>query len=1155
VVAGIAEHRQLVRSVCRHAPTSALAGRRPAHPGQPALLRHIALRLPGFTHTLPLLVLFLLLLAASPLDAASRDFPGADNPLSEPRFTSVGVGIIPRYVVPTIAQDRAGFLWIATGDGLVRFDGYRFRPQERESPDPAARNLGWIRALLAGRDGRLWIGTESDGLAVYDPASETVTACSDERQDRDLVLPTIRALAEDAAGGIWVGSEGGGLQRFDPGSGHFARYRHSGQPGDLPDNRVQALLVDRQGTLWVGTWAGLSRRRTGSDRFEPVFSAPGAGGTNLAGRIVQTLFEASDGRIWAGTQQGDLAIVDPATSEGLLVDERPGSTTADGVSSLVEVPEGLMWAGRSSGIAVHDLHDGRLLQRLQHDPRRPASLAGNEVAVLMRDHSGLIWVGGYGLGLQRHDPNNRAIWLRSADTTPASPFAEADVRSVLRLGNGEIWTATRKGGVAVMDGQLRVIGAVWPQPPRPARVAVAAVSESLPPVRIEEMAQASDGTVWLGADSRLYQFTPDRRQLRSLAHDGGVTRGFLDSSDGALWVATQDGVYCLPPGASEIVRVAQQGGRPLRAEVNAVVEAPDQSVWVGTAKGLFRAPPGSRELQPVEAPAGAGLGNPIVIGLLFDRQQTLWLDTAVTGLHRMTHWDGQRATFEGISARHGIVNRPYGGNLLADARGRIWTQMYVYDPASDRLDELTAADGADLGTGWFQAHAQTADGRMLFGGSKGILVVRPERFDASTHQPPLLISELSIDGQRQPAGRIGDGLRLTPEQRSFSVSFAALDYSDPGRLRYAYQLQGFDAGWIETTADSRVASYSNLDPGDYVLRIRGSNRSGTWSRHELAIPVHVQPAWWQGTAFRLALAALALLMIYALVQLRTRQLRSRQAELKRIVRERTSELERLALALQRESAALAESSLTDPLTGLRNRRFLTQHVEADLALAVRAYESHLNYGAYLRDDAGLVFFLLDLDHFKQVNDHHGHAAGDAVLKQMSSRLGTVFRDSDYLVRWGGEEFLVVARATPPAHAAELAERARAAIADQPFDLDDGSRLARTCSIGFCCFPLSAQHADALDWNAMVNIADAALYAVKSAGRNGWLGALAAREQSAAALLARSRRPLAEWAQSGEIDLVCSAGLGGMTAAWMRNETPGTAPEKAPSTGCAEQTEA
>lgn len=891
---------------------------------------------------------------------------------------------------------------------------------------------------------------------------------------------------------------------------------------------MQALLIDRQGTLWVGTWAGLSRRRRGGNYFEPVFSSQEAsGGANLAGRIVQALFEASDGRIWAGTQQGDLAIIDPATTQGLLLDRAVDTAIQGTVSSLVEAPGGRMWVGRSSGIELYEVASGHLVQRLQHDLRKRSGLAGNEVTVLMRDHAGLIWVGGFGLGLQHHDPNNRSLWLRGADPQPNGPFAEADVRSRLQVDNGEIWVATHKGGVAVMDSQLRVTGAVWPQAPGQARVAAQVSRQPLPLARVEAMAQARDGTVWLGADSVLYHFGRGYRQLRTLPHGGGMARRLLASTDGSLWVATQDGVFRLPPGTAEVVRVSQQGGQPLRADINALAEATDGSVWVGSGKGLFRVAAGGDEMQPVETQVGAGLGTPSVIGLLFDHQQTLWVDTAVTGLHRMSRWDGQPVTFERISERHGIVSRPFGGNLLEDGRGRIWTQMYVYDPATDRLDELTAADGADLGIGWFLSRAKTADGRLLFGGSKGILVVRPERFDVSAYAPPLVISELSINGQRQAASRALEGLQLAPHERSFSLVFAAFDYSDPGRIRYAYQLEGFDPDWINTTADSRAASYGNLDPGSYVLRVRATNRSGAWSPHELAIKVDVQPAWWQSAWFRLAMLALATMMVCALVQLRTRHLRARQAGLERTVRERTAELEQLALALQRESAALEQSSLTDPLTGLRNRRFLTRHIEADAALVVRQYKSHLKYGESLRDDAGLVFFLFDIDHFKQVNDQHGHAAGDAVLMQMSGRLGEVFRDTDYLIRWGGEEFLVVARGTLRTHAAELAERARAAVADRPFELDDGSLLSRTCSIGFCCFPLSTQHAGTVDWSTAVKIADAALYVVKSAGRDGWLGALSARSESAERLLGWSLKPLADWTFSGDLNVIWSPDHSGL----------------------------
>ncbi|MBY0234617.1 MAG: diguanylate cyclase, partial [Burkholderiaceae bacterium] len=567
-----------------------------------------------------------------------------------------------------------------------------------------------------------------------------------------------------------------------------------------------------------------------------------------------------------------------------------------------------------------------------------------------------------------------------------------------------------------------------------------------------------------------------------------------------------DGLYRLAPGAERPTRIALQDGQPLSGEVHVITEAPDHSYWVGSMKGLFRIPPGGQALEPVRSPVGTGLGNPVVLGLLFDRRQTLWVDTAVAGLHRMSAWDGRQASFERISERYGIVNRPYGANLLEDRRGRIWTQMHVYDPVSDRMDQLTPSDGVDIGTPWFFSFTPLQDGRMLFGGAKGVAVVEPEHFERPSHAPPLVVAELRINGERQHAGQLQSGLLLRPEQRSFSVEFAALDYALPGSSRYAYRLQGFDPDWIDTGADLRVASYSNLSPGDYLLQVRAHNRSGVARAQELAIAVKVLPAWWQRWWFLLIVLVLAAGLLLGLVQLRTRQLRMRQLWLERKVRERTQ--------------ALEDASLSDPLTGLRNRRFLAHHIESDVGLSLRRHQTHQRRGdtseAASADGGDLIFFLLDIDHFKQVNDEFGHAAGDAVLQQMRDRLRLVFRESDYLVRWGGEEFLIVARESSRAHAAELAARACAAVAAQPFRLDDGRLLSKTCSLGFACFPLAPGAPTALDWTQVINLADAALYQVKRGGRNGWLGAISCAGEDAAAVKASARQAWAHWVGSGDL---------------------------------------
>ena len=1038
------------------------------------------------------------------------------EPLFEPRFESVGVGVIPRGVVATMAQDKAGFLWIASGDGLLRYDGYRFRAQERDHAQPALRNLGWIRAMLPARDGRLWIGTETEGLAVYDPITDKVTSASPQADVINSPRHTIFALAEDHEGAIWSGMVGGGLQRFDPASGAVTTYLRSPTPGSLPDDRVQALLVDRRGDLWVGTWNGVSRRVKGSDRFETISLRAGA---NDADAAVHALIEASDGRIWVGTRQGGIAIINPHAAAGQMLERsgEPDKPQLAAISSFVEDQGGLMWVGRAVGIDIHRVADGQKLRHLEHDPGKASSLAANEVTRMIRDTSGAIWVAGLGLGIQRHDPGNRAIWVRGPDVSASSPMRVPDVRALLQLQSGEVLAAVHSAGVVRLDADFRVAGLI-----KATRLPGVGKQPGAARPDVSVMVQARDGTVWLGSDTGLVHLSQTLEPLRTVPWRAGHVRRLLIEPDGTLWIAAQDGLFRLKPGAETAEAINPTGDESLRGEVTALAIAPDQSLWVGGSQGLFRVARGSARLHRVAMAAGHELGNPVVIGMLVDRQQVLWVDTAVAGLHRLLRWDGQVATFDRISERHGIVSRPFGSNLLEDARGRIWTHMHVYDPKADTLAELKPSDGVGFGTGWFFSYTELTDRRFLFGGSKGLLVVDPARFDVYGYAPRLVLSELRINGQREKLSRVDQGLRVTPDQRSFSLEFSALDFSDPVRNRYAYRLEGFDPDWIAASAEQRVASYSNLMPGDYTLHVRGSNRSGQWSPDELAVRLQVLPAWWQTWWFKGAVVVLLAAAILLMVYVRTTQLRRRHLVLENTVRVRTAELEELTQLLEQESIALKESSLTDPMTGFHNRRFLSQRIDGDVSMVERLYDGHNQHGAPLSEGSDLVFFLVDIDHFKKVNDDHGHAAGDTVIIEFCDRMRRVFRDSDYLVRWGGEEFLVVARGTVRAHAQEVAERLRCAIADVPFLLPDGTSLHKTCSIGFACYPLAPEQARALRWDEAVHLADEALYLVKSGGRNGWMGLIQARADSEADLRQWLRKPITDWVQTGALELVESS---------------------------------
>ncbi|XHS80529.1 GGDEF domain-containing protein [Burkholderiaceae bacterium UC74_6] len=356
-------------------------------------------------------------------------------------------------------------------------------------------------------------------------------------------------------------------------------------------------------------------------------------------------------------------------------------------------------------------------------------------------------------------------------------------------------------------------------------------------------------------------------------------------------------------------------------------------------------------------------------------------------------------------------------------------------------------------------------------------------------------------------------MRIGPQEHGFRIAFAALDYSEPSSSRYAYRLLGLDDHWTEVGSQARSVSYVSLEPGQYRLQVRATNRAGQWSSHELDLPISSAPAWWQTFWARAGFVLAALAGLYGFVQLRTHVLNLRRAQLEAMVGERTAELQAMARALE-------EASLIDPLTGMRNRRFFTLNVEADVAQSLRRHAGPAPASSSTAggEDADLCFFLLDLDDFKRVNDAYGHAAGDAMLRQMRSRLSSVFRESDHLVRWGGEEFLVVARATSREAAAELAERVRTAVSCQPFKLDDGRSIEGRCSIGFAAFPLAPEHPRALDWSATLSLADAALYEAKRAGRDTWCGVLGAPGLQAEALKAGQAQP-AQWLASGQLKVV------------------------------------
>jgi diguanylate cyclase (GGDEF)-like protein len=443
-----------------------------------------------------------------------------------------------------------------------------------------------------------------------------------------------------------------------------------------------------------------------------------------------------------------------------------------------------------------------------------------------------------------------------------------------------------------------------------------------------------------------------------------------------------------------------------------------------------------------------------------------------------------------VTARHlgvgdGLPNENVDG-LAQDAAGRIWAatdrRLAEIDPSTLRARAFGLADGTtDLGY-WGGAVAQSGDGTIFFGGGDGVTILAPGASSPWTYDPPVLVTGLHAGGAPANAYDLNqrEALDLPSQHRDLSVEFAALDYSGPRELQYAYRLDGYDRDWIFTDAEHRLATYTNLPPGRYTLEVRGTNRLGAWSVRTLNVRFRAQAAWYETWWFRVAIACATVLLLLLALKTRTAMLERRQRELESIVRLHTKQLSQANIALE-------EMSLTDPLTGLRNRRFLVQQVEGEAAMVLRGYDDWLEQ----TDDAephpaDLLFFLIDIDHFKDVNDEFGHGAGDEILTHLRERLEEVFRHSDYLIRWGGEEFLAVARGLRREDAPDLAERLRIAVERRPFTLSTGRTIVKTISIGFASFPVLERDPHAYTWWQAIESADRALYVAKEAGRNRWV---------------------------------------------------------------------
>ena len=947
-----------------------------------------------------------------------------DSPLAE--FTLKTWGRedgLPHGLVIDLEQSSDGYVWAATWQGAARFNGREFVNFDQQRlpwiPDGAA----W--SLTNAADGSLLLASQRYGLSRRRDGQWT------PEPGLEGELSRLFAVAEDAAGILWMATERGLLSRVD---GRLKRY---GVKDGLPDSAVLSLSTAANGEMWVGTANGAARVDG------EVITAFGPEQGLPPGEIGMVL-SARDGSIRVGSKQGAYRF------DGEHFVRDPAGLPQDEVSALLVDSRGTLWVGtigngifRASARGLEQLDTGQ-------------GLPSNHVNALLEDSQGNIWIATHGGLAQLRE-------TRFAQYSRGDGLADDFARAVVEDAAGVLWVATNSGVSRIVDGRIEPLGPQYPD------ASLSTLS----------LLARNNGEIWFGTYNQgIRVFTP--KGMRSIGRDDGLVgdeiRAMLDSSDGAVWVGTASGLTRL--GNDGPRSWTQLDGSSRTIYVRALLQASDGRVWIGMQQGLAWS-----DGKQVVLLDGFAADPVNVFGLHECEHGALWV-VGAGGIRRL-----KGGKLDRLDARHqmdsaaifGMLSDGHGTDWLSTADGLVGIDHAALERAMDgdpgalpmtRYGDGPGSESLALNGGSNPAIQRSRDGRIWLATSQGVEVFHPDALERPVAPPPTVIERIQVDGvDREP----GAPMELQAGSRRIDFDYAGLSYLAPESLRYRHRLDGFDDDWVDAGAATTV-SYTNLVPGDYRFEVEALVERASGPPRRAAQAFKLQAELYQTAAFRAAAVVLALLASVLLYSYRVAGLRRQALNLQSQVEQRTSELQTRGESLERadrEKAALIERlrdqtlllerhAREDELTGLANRRRLDAAMPETVAQC-RA------------QGRPLAVALIDIDHFKQINDNLGHAVGDDVLRRIGERIRTHAHAPIVAGRYGGEEFAIILPGFTLEDARTWCETLRVSMVKEPFDVLPPNH-ALTISIGI----IADDGGNPADLYAT---ADLQLYAAKHSGRN------------------------------------------------------------------------
>jgi len=829
--------------------------------------------------------------------------------------------------VNTIFQDDNLFMWFGTHDGLNKYDGYNFTVYKPDSKNPKSISSNLIWKIIDDSKGNLWIGTTGGGLNYFDITTEEFKSFrSDSKNPHSLKNDQIRVLFRDSRNRLWVGNAEGidmadlskpiDSLKFE----HFNLYQNSSEPTKNKNN-ISTVYEDSKRQVWFGGINGLSklsRDKNGDIYFHNVNAQ-----INLPILNVKTIIEDNYGNLILGTNNGLYRFVNDNETEFIEL-------IYEGNYNTVSISNNKIWAGTENGLLEFNITSKikkpKLTSVYKYDPKKPSfSLSKNAVKSLFIDHTGIVWVGTNGGGVNKIDPNKKQF-LHIKNSLSPSSLSNDKVRSIFEDSNQNIWIGTEGGGLNFLHKEKNDKN--FNEFKHITTLSKIFALEEIQLKNSKKLLLGGEGTPGLYELNLSNNKTPTNNDVKPIREFPSGVFALLQDKDRNVWVGTYSGGvsrWLVNEDETRFEKNMLSHNPNIETSITGdiirdIFQDSNGNIWFATGSGLSKLTPDqiySKVPKFDNYKNNPDVKNSIshnyILTVFESKSGDIWIGTFGGGLNKVIpSKNNGNLSFKSYSEKNGLPNNVIKA-ILEDNEGNLWLStnkgLSKFNTKDETFQNYDVNDGLQSNEFSELASFKTIEGKMLFGGVNGFNAFYPDLIINNKTKPETVLTNFSIFNKplgigERLNGRViidksinsMDEIELNYDENSFSFEFTALHYAASSKNKFAYKLEGFNPEWIYTTSENRYATYTNLPPGSYILKVKASNNDNIWDETPVELKINVAPPWWTTNIaqFLYLLLSIGFLMAYRRYTIIS-STKKHQFELSQFEKEKNDEIHKLKL--------------------------------------------------------------------------------------------------------------------------------------------------------------------------------------------------------------------------------------------------------------------